>query len=426
MSGRTAVIAVILALLLLPAAGTALAQSSGTEVASGFNGPQGVLVDSDGNVWVADSGLGGDQEIAGIDPQSGEPITIKIGNTARVVKIAPDGTQTEIATLPSAGLGQETAGAARLASLDGTLYVTSAAWEGEWDSDRLPLMAAVVSLADGTPVEVAETWSLEEASNPGGFVLDTHPYDIEAGPDGLLWIADAGGNDLLKVDPESGTVELVAAFAGVPSPIPNAARGGALESDPVPTGVAFDQGGEVFVSFLPGIPFLPGSSKVVIVAEDGTYSDYATGLTMITDLKSGPDGALYAVQIGQFTQEGPVPNSGALLRIQEGNATSEVLVGGLSFPTSIGFNAAGDAFVTINGLGAPGTGGVLRFDGLTSLTGATVAETAAAAEASPDNLPTTGGSSLSGWWILVAAGAALLAASWLLGRRPAFRRIRRD
>jgi hypothetical protein len=35
-------------------------------------------------------------------------------------------------------------------------------------------------------------------------------------------------------------------------------------------------------------------------------------LTMIIDLRSGPDGNLYALQMGQFIEQGPTPNSGAI------------------------------------------------------------------------------------------------------------------
>jgi hypothetical protein len=35
-------------------------------------------------------------------------------------------------------------------------------------------------------------------------------------------------------------------------------------------------------------------------------------LTMIIDLRSGPDGNLYALQMGQFIEQGPTPNSGAM------------------------------------------------------------------------------------------------------------------
>jgi hypothetical protein len=69
-----------------------------------------------------------------------------------------------------------------------------------------------------------------------------------------------------------------------------------------------------------------------------------------------------------FTEQGPVPNAGAIVRIKEGDA-SEVLVSGLPFPTSLVFDADGNAYVTINGVGAPGSGAVVRFDGLTSMAG---------------------------------------------------------
>ena len=47
--------------LALPAT-TVVAQGEGAVIAEGFNAPQGVLVDPDGNVWVIDSGLGGETE----------------------------------------------------------------------------------------------------------------------------------------------------------------------------------------------------------------------------------------------------------------------------------------------------------------------------------------------------------------------------
>jgi sugar lactone lactonase YvrE len=141
-----------------------------------------------------------------------------------------------------------------------------------------------------------------------------------------------------------------------------------VEADPVPTAVAFDDAGNAYVSLLSGYPFIPGSAKIVRVTPEGEISDYATGLTMPTDLQRGPDGELYAVQFGMFTEQGPAPNAGSLVRVKEGTA-SEVVVSGLSFPTSLAFDQDGNAYVTINGLGAPGSGAVMRFDGLTSMPG---------------------------------------------------------
>jgi hypothetical protein len=391
----------------------ASAQGGGTSVGGGFNAPQGVLVAPDGSVWVIDSGLGGDTEVAFVDPETGEDTTATFGETARVVRIDPDGTQTVAATLPSLFVGEEALGGARLALMDGVVYATSGGWLDPSRPIPSPAMAAVVRIEEGAATPVANTWDLEESQNPDGTLVDSHPYDITAGPDGMLWVADAGANDLLKVDPMSGEVQLVTAFReGVPGPLPNPNRGGAMEADPVPTGIAFDGSGNAYVSFLPGFPFLPGSAKVVRVSSDGQVSDYATGLTMVTDLQTGPDGEMYAVQIGQFTEQGPVPNSGAIVRVKEGDA-SEVVVGELSFPTSIDFNADGDAYVTTNGVGAPGTGEVIKFDALTAMTGESMMM-------GPGELPTTGGElPLVGWAVagMLALGVTLVAFGFLLKRR---------
>lgn len=428
---RKVVLTVSLVLMLGLTAGIGYAQEGGTPVATGLNGPMGVLVAPDGSVWVIDSGLGGDTEVSGIDPTTGEPITSRLGDTARVVQVAADGTQTDAASLPSLLQGMEASGGNRLVLLNNTLYATSGFWIEVAGPDAAPNMASVVKIDGSQVTEVANLWNLERDQNPGGFIKEAHPYGLAAGPDGNLWVTDAGANDLLKVDPATGAVEVVAVFDGVPSPLPNEARGGAMESDPVPTGVAFGPDGSAYVSLLPGFPFLPGSAKVVKVTSDGQVSDYATGLTMLTDLRAGPDGNLYAVQIGQFTEQGPVPNSGAIIRVKEGDA-SEVVMSGLSFPTSIDFNAAGDAYVTINGVGAPGSGQVVKYDGLTGMAGTPLpepaapapaasapAESAPTAEAAPATLPTSGGDlSASNWMggLVAGLGLSLITAGLLLKR----------
>jgi hypothetical protein len=404
------------------------AQGGGVTVAKGLNGPMGVLVAPDGSVWVIDSGIGGETEVPGVDTATGQPTTAKLGDSAQVVQITRDGSQTVVANLPSIVQGMEATGGARLALLNDTLYATSGFWIEVAGPDAAPNMAVVAKIDGSQVTEVANLWKLESEQNPGGFIKEAHPYGLAAGPDGNLWVTEAGANELLKVNPASGQVEVVAVFEGVPSPLPNEARGGALESDPVPTGVAFGQDGSAYVSFLPGFPFLPGSAKVVKVSVDGQVSDYATGLTMLTDLRSGPDGNMYAVQVGQFTEQGPVPNSGAIIRVKAG-AASEVVMGGLSFPTSIDFNVAGDAYVTINGAGAPGTGEVVKFAGLTGQTGTPVADEAAApaVEAPPASLPTSGAELSEDAWairLMLALGFSLLLIGLLLKRGLSFKAFR--
>jgi streptogramin lyase len=105
---------VVSAFVVAALAGVVSAADGGTVVATGFNGPQGVLVAPDGSVWVIDSGVGGDQEMTMKSPETGENVTVKLGETARVVQIAPDGTQTVAATLPSVATPQEALGGNRL------------------------------------------------------------------------------------------------------------------------------------------------------------------------------------------------------------------------------------------------------------------------------------------------------------------------
>lgn len=348
----------------------------GTIVASGFTGPQGVLVDPDGNVWVVDSGVGGDETVQ-IPGENGEMTELTIGMTARIVQVAPDGAQTDAAILPSISFVEtgESAGGARLALLDGVLYATSGGWESDGSADPPALMATVVRVDGGDVTAVADMWAFEKTNNPDGLILEAHPYGLAAGPDGWLWVADAGANDLLRVNPATGEVVLVATFDGLPGAFPNPDRNDAVEADPVPTGVAFDGEGNAYVSLLSGAPFIPGSAKVLRVSPEGEVSDYAVGLTTLTDITRGPDGELYAIQFGLFTEQGPSPNSGAVVRVKEGGA-SEVVVGELPFPTGIAFDSDGNAYVTINGVGAPGSGAVVRFDALTAMEGQPMPEMA--------------------------------------------------
>ena len=376
----------IAALLLVALPATVLAQDTaagavqGEVVVEGLNGPMGILVDSAGDIWVVDSGTGGDEVIEGIG-FDGQPMTATMGMSSRIVRISGvDGTQTDVATLPSINLGTEAEGGSRLAELRGITYVTAPGWHPgmvpSTAEEPLPLTGGILRITPGgEAVEAVPMWQYEK-NNDTDNELDNHPYGLHATDDGALLMTDAGGNALYRVNPASRRAKLLATFEPLPGVFPNPKYDNEMLTDAVPTGVTV-RDGITYVGFLSGAPFLPGSAKVVTVAEDGTVADFASGLTMLTDLRSGPDGELYAVQFAMANEAGFVPDSGALLRIKEGEA-SEVVASGLSFPTSIAFNADGDALVTTNGVGAAGSGQVLRFAGLTDAAGTPVADLLAA------------------------------------------------
>jgi hypothetical protein len=124
----------------------------------------------------------------------------------------------------------------------------------------------------------------------------------------------------------------------------------------------------------------------------------------------------------------------------EGDA-SEVVVDGLSFPTAIDFNSNGDAYVTINGVGAPGSGEVVMYAGLINQAGsplpapeapATEAEqqpaqaeqpaeqapaAAQPAAEQPAALPQAGASPNLDYGLLLILGIGLVGAGFLLKAR---------
>jgi hypothetical protein len=334
-------------------------------VASGLNNPMGVMIGLDGTLWVVDSGYGGDMELELVDPMSGETMMGSVGMTSRVLTIGADGSETVRAMLPSVAMGFETVGGSRMARLGTHVYVTSGAWQPVFGPEPMPMMATVVRVAGEDSRVVADLYGFEEAENPDDLHVDSNPYGIVGGSDGMLYVTDSGANTLLRVDPRSGRVSLVAVFEGLPGPFPNPGRGGAMEMDPVPTGVVQAPDGTFYVALLPGFPFPPGAAAIVRVDRAGTVTPVVDGLTMVTDLAMAPNGDLYVVTIALFTEQGPQPFSGSVTRVSMTGA-HEVVVDGLMFPTALAFAANGDLYVTQHGLGAPGTGEVLRYAGLGS------------------------------------------------------------
>ena len=70
-------------------------------------------------------------------------------------------------------------------------------------------------------------------------------------------------------------------------------------SDPhiVPTRLALDPAGGVFVGTLTTVPFPDGAAQVMHVGTDGTVEVVWTGLTTVVDVAVGADGTLYALEL---------------------------------------------------------------------------------------------------------------------------------
>src|SRR4051794_37724117 len=314
------------------------AQAPFTVVTSGLNTPRGLTFGPDGKLYVAEAGTGGDEQIDWVPPfRFARP-----GTTGRILRI-DGGEKTVIASgLQSIAEGpaSETVGPDDLAFAGSTLYAVVG------QANALPGGRETFSLLvrvgmDGTVETVADLGKFERENNPDQTVPDSNPFGLAVGPDGNLYVADAGGNDVLKVTP-SGQVSVFSVW----------------RDNPVPTSVAFDKNGQAHAAFLTGAPFPPGGSRVERMT--GSASQVvAPGLTTVTDLEFGPDGMLYVLEHSSEFGGGPPPsfkaNAGRVLRVTPNG--NQIVVSGLSYPTKMTFGPDGALYIANKSAGVPANEG---------------------------------------------------------------------
>ena len=129
------------------------------------------------------------------------------------------------------------------------------------------------------PVAVADI-AAYQATDPDpydleGFPEDSNPFGVQALWDGTVLVADAAGNDLLRVWPSSGHIETVARLKprvvevpeGLPElppeqggPLPPA--GTPIPSEGVATSVTVGSDGYWYIGELRGFPATPGTSEI--------------------------------------------------------------------------------------------------------------------------------------------------------------------
>jgi sugar lactone lactonase YvrE len=246
-----------------------MGSANGTGAAASFSGPQGVAVDTAGNVYVADTDNFEIREItaaalvttfAGSVSQSGEQVD-GLGNTASFFGaegVAIDGAgnvyvadKNEIRKITPAGVVTTLAGSGNFGFADGT---------GSAASFQLPTGVAVDAAGD---VYVADTINCDirkitpagvvttlAGSGGGGFADGAgaaasffYPQGVAVDKEGTVYVADTDNNKIRKITP-----------AGVVTTLAGSGNFGALDgtgsaaSFSEPSGVAVDAAGNVYVS----------------------------------------------------------------------------------------------------------------------------------------------------------------------------------
>lgn len=336
-------------------------------VATGLNSPYKLAESSEGAIYVAESGSGGETCTTVVGPE-GEEIEACAGTTGSVTMI--DGTtQTRLVTgLPSVDLAGEIIGPSAVAFDDSDqLHILvglggNSTARTQYGDDRF---GTLLEHSDGSTSVVADLVAYEEASDPdaglpGTVAPDSNPFGLTFDGSEAL-VADAGGNTLLRVD--NGDVALEAvfgprfvdppAFLGIPGQIPMQA---------VPTAVQLDGEGEIHVSQLTGFPFPVGGANIYSVASNGVVGAALTGFTNIVDFDIAEDGTIYVLEFASNGLLSPEP-AASLVQVRTDGTRKTLLHGGqLPVPGGVMVGSDGLVYLSVCTLCGPGQGMVWSVD----------------------------------------------------------------
>ncbi|MGI8634605.1 MAG: ScyD/ScyE family protein [Segetibacter sp.] len=276
-------------------------------VASGLVNPMGIEADGAGNIWVSESG------------------TAK--NDAKVVLIKPNGKTYDAIVNLSAFINEnsgEPQGAAHLLLDFGILYILLGTYMFKANVSSFKPGDAPI---DGSKLPYEDIGSFVRSYPFVNNAHDTHPYNLTKGPDGDIYIADAGANAIIHRK-SAGSYSVLAEIPGFANPTPV----GPPQVQSVPTGLFFD-GQNFLVTTLTGFPFITGKAVVYKVSPAGNVSLYQPGFTTLVDIVEGNMNGHLVLQYGAFGQTGFVPNTGSLILIN--GSSSQVLTNSLNMPVAL-------------------------------------------------------------------------------------------
>ncbi len=232
--------------------GTSCGTTAETAVNAEINGPDTVILDSKGDLYIADTA----NNVVRMVPPGGATITTYAGDNALIPGFAGDGGQANIATLYApAGLAMDSSG---------NLYIA------DNKDNRVRKVIGVGQTGAGIISTVAGSATSGFAGN-GGIATQAHldgPRGLAIDSNGTLYIADSGSNMIRKV--ASGTITLV---AGSPTGAAGVTGDGgqatsALLNDP--TSVAVDTCGNLYIAD-------SRNSRIRIVTAGGIINTIAGG-----------------------------------------------------------------------------------------------------------------------------------------------------
>lgn len=344
-----------------------------TVIATGLEGPRGLKFGPDGDLYVAEAGLGGTNattsaQCTQVSPPIG-PYTN--GNTARISKINSAGHRVTVAAgFPSAMSGdptKDTLGVGDIAFLNGQLYAVLSGGGCSHGNTLWPNALVRVNAATGG-------WTI--VANLSKFIKQhpaMYPDAADFEPDGVFYSLIAAQGKLYTVEPNHGQVFSITPSGGV-SEVTDISE---AEGHIVPTSIAA-RDGDFYVGNLGLFPITPNSSKILTLSPNDEDQQGDSGLnfgeglqklrvagsragfTTVVSVDFGPDGLLYALELSPAAGF-PAPGVGQVARLnREGQI--EVVATGLVVPAGMTFGPDGDLYVSNFGAVSGANGQIVRID----------------------------------------------------------------
>jgi sugar lactone lactonase YvrE len=346
---------VITALIVAGAAVSAAPQSPNVSVfATGLNNPRGLKFGPDGNLYVAEGGVGG-TSINTVGQCTQVPFPVgpytTDGPSARISRIDSSGIVTTVIDgLPSSqtnlATGGFVSGVADVAFIGNTLYAVIA---GAGCSHAVPDFPNSV-------IRVNDDGSFTQIADLSQFVMNNpvaHPNADDFEPDGTWYGMISLRGNLYAVEPNHGEMDAIDPNGSVSRIVDISATQGHI----VPTALALH--GNFFIGNLDTFPATAGESNVLKVTPSGNLKVWRTGVMAVLGVAFDQRGRLYVLET--FDVPGfPTPFTGDILRIDHSGKV-ETVASGLAFPTAMTFGPDGNLYVSNFGFGFPaGAGQIVK------------------------------------------------------------------
>jgi hypothetical protein len=292
-------------------------------VADNLNNPRQIAV-HDGAVYVAEAGTGG------TDCAPGGPCLGFTGSVTRVAWGHVQRVQTGLLSVQDPEDPGSAVGMDALTFMQGRLFgiVTGSCDLTGAPDAALAQAGKVLWLQGGTKFKaVGDASGIECQTDPDGQGADTDPYGIAA-RGRTFYVADAAGNDVVKIKRANTTVAAVISKS----------------EQPVPTSLAFGPDGGLYIGTL-NFEGGPGQAKVYrLDVRTGALSVYADGLTAVTSLAFDTSGRLFVTEwTTGFGPDGPSPDGDVVVIPRGGGHDGRQVLGtgALHFPTGVGVTRQG-------------------------------------------------------------------------------------